>query len=125
MLNATTDYYYSGSVTNNNNSLVTDIVAALVNAISGSPVTPISVHGNTGNISNDLNASAPFASITDPDKATGDQIPRAYLNIVFFNERFEFVEEGSTALRVSQSGDNAAQLVLNGLKAPKNGYAYI
>jgi RHS repeat-associated protein len=44
---------------------------------------------------------------------------------VFFNERFEFVEDGSTALRVSQSGDNAAPLVLSNIKAPKNGYAYI
>jgi hypothetical protein len=35
------------------------------------------------------------------------------------------VSEGSTALRVSQSGDGSHQLVLSNIKAPKNGYAYI
>ncbi|MGN6647749.1 MAG: RHS repeat-associated core domain-containing protein, partial [Cytophaga sp.] len=125
-INAKADYYYPAAVTNNHNSLVTDIVTALVNAISGSLVTPAGLHGgNTTNISNDLNGSLPFANITDPDKATGDQIPRAYLNVIFFNERFEFVSEGSTALRVSQPGDNASPLVLSNIKAPKNGYAYI
>lgn len=67
----------------------------------------------------------PFTSITDPNQNATDNIPRAYLNVIFFNERFEFVSEGSTALRVSQSGDNAAPLVLSNIKAPKNGYAYI
>jgi RHS repeat-associated protein len=127
VINARADYYYPAQVTNNNKSLVTDIVAALVNAISGSPVTPTSVHGNTANISNDLSAvGSPFASAMDPDQAAGDQIPRAYLNVVFFNERFEFVGEGSTAVRVSQAGDGADPLVLPlNTKAPKNGYAYI
>ncbi len=35
------------------------------------------------------------------------------------------VTEGSTALRVSQSGNGAPALVLTNIKAPKNGYAYV
>lgn len=123
VINAKTDYYYPGSVTNNNNSLISDIVAALVNAITGSAATPGMVHGNTGNISSDLNANVPFKSIADPNQTGRGSVPRAYLNVMFFNERFEFVQEGSTALRVSQSGDNAAPLVLSNIKAQKNGYA--
>ncbi len=125
MINARADYYYEAPVTNNTNPLIGDIVASLVNAISGSPATPDIVHGNTGNISSDLNASVPFQSIADPDKSGSGNIPRAYLNVMFFNERFEFVEENSTALRVSQPGDGAAPLVLSDIKAPKNGYVYI
>jgi len=125
MINARADYYYEAPVANNTNPLIGDIVASLVNAISGSPATPDMVHGSTANISSDLNGSVPFASLADPDKNATDNIPRAYLNIMFFNERFEFVEENSTALRVSQPGDGAAPLVLSNIKAPKNGYVYI
>lgn len=126
VINAMASYYYPAAVNNNNNPLVSDIIGALVQTISTSTVTPTLVHGNTGNISSNLTASAPFSTITDPDKATTDHIPRAYLNIVFFDERFNFVQEGSTAVRVSQPGDGVAPLVLPpNIKAPKNGYAYI
>ena len=125
VLSAKADYYYPGPVTNNNNSQIADIVTGLIQAITGSPAVNPIVHGSTTNISSDLNASVPFQSIADPDKNATDNIPRAYLNIMFFNERFEFVEEGSMALRVSQPGDGAAPLVLSDIKAPKNGYVYI
>lgn len=64
-------------------------------------------------------------AFTDPNKGTTDQIPRAYLNIVFFDERFNFVPENSTSTRVSQPGAGVAPLVLANVKAPKNGYVYI
>ena len=47
------------------------------------------------------------------------------MTIVFFDERFNYVAENSTALRVYQQGDNAAPLVLANIKTPKNGFAYI
>ncbi|MBN9352258.1 MAG: hypothetical protein J0H55_16380 [Chitinophagaceae bacterium] len=125
VLSAKADYYYPGPVTNNSNSQIADIVTGLIQAITGSPAVNPIVHGSTANISSDLNGSVPFASLADPDKNATDNIPRAYLNIMFFNERFEFVEEGSMALRVSQPGDGAAPLVLSDIKAPKNGYVYI
>jgi len=42
---------------------------------------------------------------------------------LFFNERFEFVEECSSFKRVVQPGNGTAPLVLANIKAPKNGYA--
>ncbi len=47
------------------------------------------------------------------------------MTIVFFDERFNYVAENSTALRVYQQGNGAAPLVLANIKAPKNGFAYI
>jgi len=127
VINGKADYYYPAAVNNNSNSLVNDIVTVLAQVITNSPLTPAPVHGNTGNITSNLTATGnPFASITDPNQYTGDHIPRAYLNIVFFDERFNFVQEGSTAIRVNQPGDGAQALVLPmNTKAPKNGYAYI
>jgi len=126
VLNAKADYYYPAAVTNNSNSAITDIVNALVQAISGSAVTNTTVKGGTAGIATNLNGSVPFASVADPNRTSPGTIPRAYLNIMFFDERFNFVPENSTAVRVSQPGDGAAPLVLPlNIKAPKNGYAYI
>ena len=68
-----------------------------------------------------------FASTVSPDQAnTSDPRPRAFLTVVFFDERFNFVEEGSISLRVDHAGYIAGQdyLSLTDTKAPKNGYAY-
>jgi RHS repeat-associated protein len=125
-LSATTQYYYQNAVTNTTgNNLTSSIVTALVQSILGSPATGLA-KGNTTNISTQLNANTAFNTATAPDasNATGTN-PKAYMTIVFFDERFNFVSEGSTALRVNQQGDNAAPLVLANIKAPKNGFAYI
>ncbi len=78
------------------------------------------VTGITGN----LNGSIPFSNATSPDAANpdGDE-PKAYLSILFFDERFNYVDGGQ--LRVEQAGSNAPPLELINLKAPKNGYAYV
>lgn len=44
---------------------------------------------------------------------------------MFFDERFKFVEEGSTYLRVNSADNSNASLTLAGIKAPKNGYVYV
>jgi RHS repeat-associated protein len=73
-----------------------------------------------------LNGSLPFSAAADPDasNASGDA-PKAYLTVLFFDERFNFVSEGSMAYRVQTSGNGAAPLVIPPTRAPKNGYAYV
>jgi hypothetical protein len=44
---------------------------------------------------------------------------------LFFNERFRFVGEGSTSLRVQENPGNNASLTLPNIKSPKNGYCYV
>ena len=107
------------------NNLTGPIITSLVQSILGSPATGLA-KGNTTPISTNLNADALFNSATAPDanNATGN-LPKAYLTIIFFNERFEYVSEGSTALRVMQAGDGADPLVIPNVKAPKNGFAYV
>ena len=126
-ISATTQYYYQNAVTNTTgNNLTTSIVTALIQSILGSPATTGLDKGNTTPISTELNADPNFISATAPDanNAAGTN-PKAYMTIVFFDERFNYVAENSMALRVSQQGDNAAPLVLANIKAPKNGFAYI
>src|SRR5690606_30351271 len=118
-LSATTNYYYKDPVTNSTgNNLSATIITSLIQSILGSPAAGLAKTNTTG-IANQLNANTEFLNKTAPDanNPNGNK-PKAYLTVVFFNERFEFVEEGSTALRVAQSGDNAPELVLPNIKAP-------
>ena len=52
-------------------------------------------------------------------------MPKAYLGVLFFDERLNFIAESSSLIRVSQLGDGAAPLVLGNIRAPRNGYAYV
>lgn len=125
------NYYFAGNVSNNSsNDLADDIVATLATAMVGSTATIGTGFHNAAaaaNATNNINTSSgsPFVTIADPNKYSGDNIPRAYLTVLFFDERFNYVGENSSYQRVSQSGDGAAPLVLVNVKAPKNGYAYI
>jgi RHS repeat-associated protein len=127
-VSATTIYFYKNPVNNavNNNPILTNILTSLTNAISTSAVASDLVHGAAGNISSSLNSNVSFANVTSPDanNPTGNN-PRAYLTVLFFDERFNFVGEGSTTQRVQGAGNGQAPLVIGNVKAPKNGYAYI
>ncbi len=127
-VSANTMYYYQNAVTNTSGgpSLVGDLVTSLVNAITGSGGANSLLKGNTTAINSNLTASVPFKNINEPDynNATGS-MPKAYMTVVFFDERFNVVAENSIAKRVVQAGPNAPNLVVLNQKAPKNGYCYI
>ena len=84
------------------------------------------VHGAASNITSNLSSNVPFTNITSPDAGNdAGTNPKAYLTVIFFDERFNFVAEGSTTQRVQAVGNGQAPLVIDNIKAPKNGYAYI
>jgi RHS repeat-associated protein len=121
-------YYYQNPVTNQKGgpSFVSDVLVSLAQAISGSPAVSGITKTAATDITNQLNTSLPFQSMVDPD-ANNDlgNNPKAYLAILYFDERFNLIEEGSETKRVSQSGNGASPLVLAKRKAPKNGYALV
>ncbi|MDX2048317.1 MAG: DUF6443 domain-containing protein [Chitinophagaceae bacterium] len=127
-VSATTIYYYKDPVVNQagGTSLISDLLLSLTQAITGSNITSAITKGAASNITTQLGGSTPFTSIANPDanNANGNN-PKAYLSVLFFDERFNFVSEGSASVRVSSSGNGAPALVLANIKAPKNGYAYV
>ncbi|MBS1578289.1 MAG: RHS repeat-associated core domain-containing protein [Bacteroidetes bacterium] len=122
-ITANVKYYYEGSTTNNNSSLTTNLLASLLQALNGnSALANGGLHGNATNIVSNLNS--PVAPVADPHQYNNDNIRRAYLSILFFDERFNFVPENSSAQRVGiNPGDGS--LTLPNIKAPKNGYVYV
>jgi RHS repeat-associated protein len=77
------------------------------------------------NITGQLASNTPLSNIVSPHASGTDNIPKSYLSVLFFDERFNFVSEGSTSQRVSGADNSNAALTLANIKAPKNGYAYI
>jgi len=127
VLSANVQYYYKNTVTNGTgNNLTTTIIGALIQAITGSSSTSSLAKNATANISSNLNVDPLLVNKTAPDAANAaGNAPKAYLTILFFDERFKYVEESSTSLRVSQANAANASLTLANIKAPKNGYVYI
>jgi RHS repeat-associated protein len=66
------------------------------------------------------NATSPGAG------GVNDPIPKAYLTVLFFDERFNFIGEGSATDRVDAPGNGSDRvLVIDPVKAPRNGYAFV
>lgn len=128
VLSATSIYYYKNPVVNTSGAttLTTSILQSLVQAITGSPVVAPEAKAGAASIGTALAASSLFTAAIAPDagNSSGAQ-PKAYLSMVFFDERFNVVGEGTESVRVTQSGNGAAPLVLSDIRAPKNGYVYI
>jgi hypothetical protein len=120
-------YYYQSAVTHGTgNNLSSNVITSLIQLILGSSSASGLAKSNTANINSALSVDPNFLNATNPGvgNSTGTN-PKAYLSIIFFDERFNFVSEGSTVLRVTAAGDNAAPLVLPNMRSPKTGYAYI
>jgi RHS repeat-associated protein len=127
-VSATTIYYYQRPVDNNIPSIpiLNNILNSLTSAISTSFVTSDLTHGAASNITSNLGSNIPFTNATSPDaNNTFGRNPKAYLTVLFFDERFNFVGEGSTTRRVEGAGNDQRPLVIDNVQAPKNGYAYI
>lgn len=127
-VSASTMYYYQNPVMNNpsGNTLLSALLNSLLSAISGSGVTGPLVKDGAAGIGSQLSGSIPFSNATSPPPGpTFGYPPKAYLTILFFDERFKFIEEGSTLKRVLGPGSGQAPLVLDNIKAPKNGYCFV
>ena len=122
LVGATTKYFYPVPVTNGATpSPVNSVLAALSLAISGSPAASAVVKGATGAINTSLSATTAFIThINSNTNNTAENKPKAYLKVLFFDERFNFVSEGSAQARVLQPGDGASPIALLNIRAPKN-----
>ncbi|HVK96576.1 MAG TPA: RHS repeat-associated core domain-containing protein, partial [Flavisolibacter sp.] len=126
-INATVQYYFNTQASGNNTNFVSAVVNSLIQSLSGGGAATKMIEGNTTNVGNQLNANAAFANAVQPSTNTGTT-PLAYLTVLFFDERFKFIEavDGGVAQQqvAGAVGSSGASLTLANIKAPKNGYAY-
>ncbi len=120
------DYYIATTATNNNtaNGLNT-IINALGSIIDNSPITT-TLHGSGSSITTSLNGSTPFTGFMSPQNGTaGTGLPKAYLNIIFFDNQFKYVSGESVQVSTEGSGQTIYRIGGSAKIAPKNGFAYI
>ncbi len=128
---ARTDYYYTGTPDNSApNNILPNIVSSLLSSLSYS-ATSYNLHGASTNITNNITANpGDFGTFLTNQNTGNNSTPQAYMNILFFDENFNFVPYdnvtglGSYAWRVGTGGDGQS-IPVQMSKAPKNGYAFV
>gem|GEM_PF-1686753 len=125
------EYYYTATNANNTpangiNSLINNLLGALStsSAIGGL------LKGNPADLTTPLNSNTDLINIlnTAPTTGGGNQAPKAYLNIIFFDERFTFDKDASVVVPVAYN-PNVEQYIdkrfSEALEARKSGYVYV
>jgi RHS repeat-associated protein len=131
-IHTTLEYYYTvinanNSGTNGLTTLATDIASSL----TGSGVVSDAIKSASSSIVDNLNASSVLGDLLNTANQTSgsNQTPKAYLNILFFDEQFNFDASNSTSIPVDYISDNKKHKFdksgAYAIKANKNGYVYV
>ena len=142
-LSTSVNYFFASNVNESGapiSGLLNQLLGSMIGSFGNGTVLP-SLHENTTAISSNLGTTGgglyTFLSPQNQQTcASGNEtgtcldVPKAYLNWLFFDENFNFIPpsstgEGSGYTRVSQSGDGAPPLTGLNIRVPKNGYAYV
>ena len=126
------DYYYNtiNSATNNSGANpLGSFISGLTSAFSGIQVSPI-IKNDAATVTSQLSANTPFTSMINPSPNTNgsNEAPKAYLNVLFFNEQFKFDAASSVVVKVAyavNSKQTIDRTFSNALTAGKSGYVYV
>jgi RHS repeat-associated protein len=134
-IHTSVDYYYSAtnSTTNNGNTALSSVVSSIINSLTVSSATSTLIHGGESTVntllsnSGDLNIAVNTAANVNPNNPS-QQAPKAYLCVMFFDERFQFDKDHSIVIPVGYAPNQRVTIdkrFSNAITVPKNGYAYI
>ncbi len=134
IISSKVDYFY---YTNNDNgpsqsNPASDVILSLIDAIRSPNKASGLGKSNLTQISNQWTNNSQFTTFINNQNAGGTGLPpRAYLNIVFLDEQFKFIEPdltvptvGSGSVRVDQPNVQNVYKILE-KKAPKNGWVFV
>jgi RHS repeat-associated protein len=119
------DYYMPNDATDNSNADGLGAILAVIGNLANS-ASP-ALHGAGTTITSNLQTSVPFTNFLAPQIGSGGTMPKAYLNILFFDEQFRFVSANSEIVQVDTkgSGQHIYRVEGNAREAVKNGYCYV
>lgn len=131
-LHVKVDYWYDVPNANNTGANgAQSIVASLLNVLTASAVPSELIKGNVSAITSGLSGNADLANLLNTNPATSgtNQAPKAYLNIIFFNEQLQFDKVNSKVFPIGYISNKVKQTIdkslSNAINVNKNGYAYI
>lgn len=120
-------YYFSSVSSNPPPTGLTTLVNGLFNSLNNSSAVSSGIKGSGSTVAtsvgNNVNAQSFF---NNQSSNSSTSYPKAYLNVLFFDEQFKFDAQASSSKQVGFDG-NPGQITdfVNGLTANKNGYCYI
>lgn len=127
-LHVKVDYFAVDETTDNSNANgLSAVISVLTSLLNNSSITT-GMHGSGSTITSNLNSATPFTDLLAPQHSSqSSSMPKAYLNIIFFDEQFRYVGTNSEIIQVTTKGSGQTITRIDGSakEAPKNGYAYI
>jgi len=127
-LHVKVDYYIPNDPTDNGNANgLSSVLSSLLNLLNAANA-PDPLKGSGSAITNNLNNTAGFTNfLSSQGSGTFSDMPKAYLNILFFDEQFKFIQQNSEIIQVTTKGSGQQILRISGSakEAPRNGYAYV
>jgi RHS repeat-associated protein len=127
LINTSVFYYFNAVSTNSYSNVVSNILSCLAGAMGGTATAGSLVGENISGISTNLGNNTAFTSLLNPANPPANT-PQAYLTVLFFDERFNPVpasDGGVLQMQVKSTWTANANLGVNNLQVPKNGYVYI
>lgn len=128
IITASAQYYLEGSYTSDNPNIIPNVLNSLAAALGGSATSGTIIHGSATPITNQLSNTPGFINAVEPNNNTTGT-PQAYLTVLFFDERFNFISSADGGIYQQQVTSpwsaNNSTLGLPNIKAPKNGYVYV
>ena len=116
-------YYYEAATGGRNPNFVTTLLTSLGQAILGGGASD-AVKANVTQINNQLNGTNGLLNAALPAD-DGTLKPKAYLAVLFFDERFKFIDAMDGGVAQQQVDGSIGDLALGTVKAPRNGYVYV
>jgi RHS repeat-associated protein len=135
MIKTTAKYYYvQNNPSGGSGSPVTNVVTSLINSLMSPERGSGLTKSYAGTINTALSGNADlqtFISTTEINNGN-PSAPKAYINVVFLDEQFKFIQPdfnnpgvGTYFERVSSNNDPNATFSLLQQKAPKNGWVFV
>jgi RHS repeat-associated protein len=122
------DYYIPSQTTDNSTADgLSSVLSSLLNLLNGADA-PDALKGSGTTITSSLNGSSSFTNFLQPQgSAVSSTQPKAYLNVLFFDEQFKFVQTNSQIIPANVEGtpQHIVRINTDAATAPKNGYVYI
>ena len=125
-INAESRYYYEVPLSDvTNTSILNSIVTSIIGGFTGGSINQaVKDAGSSLQTTFQNPSSSPLIPFLSNQPAQPTNRPKAYLNYIFFDENFNYIQEGSGAELVDPT-DNDDKVKALYKRAPKNGYVYV
>lgn len=124
-VNAAVDYWYDVASQDARQSNGTNtIISSLMGLLGG--IGAEALKGSASQITSALQGSDAFTGVlAAQNPGTASEAPKAYLNILFFDEQFNFDNTNSICQKVDADAPGQLKPIVKSLQAAKSGYVYV